>query len=57
MIFEDNLDDKNINEIFQYCSSEEIFFYYKIMPQQINDQDHTTKYNMWYWSTYKSIFE
>lgn len=59
---ENNLDNENINEIFKYWNREEIKSYYdlilqKIDVRKIDDQDHTTKDDMWQQSTYKPIFE
>lgn len=47
MNVEDNIDDEKINEIFRYYNFEEIFFYYKLMLEKIDDEDLTTKDDMW----------
>lgn len=54
---EDNMHDEHVNEILRYWSFAERKFYSHVMLQQIDDEKHTTKDDMWQQSTYKTIFE
>lgn len=47
MNIEDSMHDEEIYEIFRYWSFEEMELYYGLMLQQIDDEKHTTKDNMW----------